>query len=103
MKELGYHLTFDSSKDNAFHLHKEDGIVRIVKQSKKGLYYTDTKKDHSEVSMLNTVIDNRTKFSQRDYSNAELARKIQKIIGRPSTRTFLSIVDRNLLRHYPVT
>ena len=33
---------------------------------------------------------------------AEL-QKVQKIIGRPSTKTFLSIVDKHLLPNYPVT
>ena len=78
MKEHGYRVTFDSAKDNAFHLHKEDGTVRIFNQSKKGLYYIDTKKDHNEINMLNTVEDNCAKYSQRDSSNAELALKTQR-------------------------
>ncbi len=53
--------------------------------------------------MINTVADNGTKYFQRDYSKAELTRKIQTIIGRPSTKTFLSIVDKNLLPNCPVT
>jgi hypothetical protein len=48
------------------------------------------------MSLINTVEDSGTnKYSQHDYSNAELARKIQKIIGRPSTKTMLSIVDKS--------
>jgi hypothetical protein len=106
VKEHGYRVTFDSSEGNAFHLHKNDGTVRVFKQSPKGLYYMDTKdtKDnHDEIIMVNTVEDNSTKYSQRDYSKAKMARKIQHIIGRPSTKTFLSIVDRNLLPNCPVT
>jgi hypothetical protein len=104
-KERGYRVTFDSAEGNAFHLHKDDGTVRVFQQSPKGLYYLDTKTghDHDEMSLINTVEDNGTKYSQRDYSKAELARKIQKIIGRPSTKTFLSIVDKNLLANCPVT
>jgi hypothetical protein len=103
VKERGYRVTFDSSDGNAFHLHKPDGMVRVFNQSPKGLYYLDTKADQVHVTMVNTVEDNGTKYSQRDYSKAELARKIQKIIGRPSTKTFLSIVDNNLLPNCPVT
>ena len=103
VKERGYRVTFDSSDGNAFHLHKPDGTVRVFNESPKGLYYLDTKKDQIQITMVNTVEDNSTKYSQRDYSKAELARKIQKIIGRPSTRTFLSIVDNNLLPNCPVT
>ena len=108
-KERGYRVTFDSADGNAFHLHKADGTVRVFKQSSKGLYYLDTKAGHeepardTEINLINTVADNGTKYSQRDYSKAELARKIQTIIGRPSTKTFLSIVDKNLLPNCPVT
>ena len=104
--ERGYHVTFDSSEGNAFHLHKSDGTVRVFKQSPKGLYYIDTKEDtcgHYDVNLVNTVEDNRNKYSQRDYSKAQLARKVQKIIGRPSTKTFLSIVDNHLLPYCPLT
>ncbi len=103
VKERGYRVTFDSSDGNAFHLHKPDGTIRVFNESTKGLYYLDTKADQIQVTMVNTVEDYGTKYSQRDYSKAELARKIQKIIGRPSTKTFLSIVDNNLLPNCPVT
>ena len=55
------------------------------------------------MNLVNTVEDNRIQYSERDYSKAVLARKVQKIIGRrPSTKTFLSIVDRNLFQNCPV-
>ena len=101
--ERGYQVTFDSSEGNAFHLHKADGTTRVFKQSPKGLYYIDTKEDTGVNLNINTVEDNRIKYSQRDYSKAQLARKVQKIIGRPSTKTFLSIVDNNLFPDCPVT
>ena len=129
VQELGYRVTYDTSDGHAFHLHKNDGTVRVFKQSKKGLYYLDTSentkdvtlvnehaemtneasdvdthiKDTNGVGLVNTVADNATKYSERDYSQAVLARKIQKIIGRPSTKTFLSIVEKNLLPNCPVT
>jgi Reverse transcriptase (RNA-dependent DNA polymerase) len=109
-QERGYRVTFDTEKGNAFHLTKHDGNVRVFKQSPKGLYYLDTNEAHDEVedtghydvNLVNTVEDNRIKYSDRDYSKAVLARKVQKIIGRPSTKTFLDIVDKNLLPNCPV-
>jgi hypothetical protein len=106
-KERGYWVTFDSAEGNAFHLRKVDDTVRIFRQSSKGLYYLNTKVEHEEtrdkeINLVNTVADNGTKYSQRDYFKAELARKIQTIIGRPSTKTFLTIVDKNLLPNCPV-
>jgi hypothetical protein len=105
-KERGYRVTLDSAEGNAFHLHKGDGTVRVFQQSPKGLYYLNTKTGHGhdEMSLVkNTVEDNGTKYSQRDYSKAELARKIQKIIERLNTIIFLSKVDKNLLANCPVT
>ena len=107
-KERGYRVTFDTEEGNAFHLTKHDGTVRVFKQSPKGLYYIDTKEQdhedtgHYDVNLINTVEDNRIKYSERDYSKAVLARKVQKIIGRPSTMTFLGIVDKNLFQNCPV-
>jgi hypothetical protein len=103
VKEHGYRVTFDSSDGNAFHLHKSDGGVRIFTQSIKGLYYLDTQEDTKGVSLVNTVADNAVKYSERDYSKAKLARSVQKIIGRPNTRTFISIVEKNQLPNCPVT
>jgi hypothetical protein len=53
--------------------------------------------------LVNTVDDNKSKYTNRDYSQATLARKIQNIIGRPSTKTFLHIVDNNLMPNCPIS
>jgi transposase InsO family protein len=53
--------------------------------------------------MINTVADNRSSYTNRAYSRAILARKIQRTIGRPSTKQYISIVERNLLPNCPVT
>jgi hypothetical protein len=42
-------------------------------------------------------------YTNRNYSMAELARQIQKRIGRPSTKTFLKIVENKLLPNCPIT
>eukprot|EP00978_Attheya_sp_CCMP212_P009273 scaffold21935_cov53-Attheya_sp.AAC.1 len=55
------------------------------------------------VTLVNTVKDNSSNYTSRDYSRALLARKIQHIIGRPSTRTFMHIVEKNLLPNCPIT
>jgi hypothetical protein len=50
---------------------------------------------------VNTVAENRTNFNNQDYGHAEKARQIQKLIWRPSTRSFLKYVDNNLLPTCP--
>ena len=97
----GYKVIYDSSGGNKFTVNKPDGIQMQFSQSAQGLFYIDTKE--TGMVFINTVADNRSKYTNRDYSRAELARKIQNTIGRPSTRTFLHIVDNNLLQNCPIT
>ena len=56
----------------------------------------------TDVTLVNTVDDNRSNYTNRDYSCAVLACQLQKIIGRPSTCTFTKIVENNLLPNCPV-
>jgi hypothetical protein len=83
---------------------KKDGKVRTFKQSAKGLYYLETIQPEVKGAVLiNTVIDNQYKYSTKAYSQALLARKLQRIIGRPSTRQLVSILNNNQLPNSPVT
>lgn len=102
VRDHGCVITYNSSKANEFHVTKRDGTVRIFKQSPTGLFYMDTKNDTGEL-LITTVEDKRSKYTNREYSQAVLARKIQRMIGRPSTKQFLEIVTNNLLPNCPVT
>jgi hypothetical protein len=51
---------------------------------------------------INLVSDNKAKYSNEDYRRAVLARKIQVLIGRPSTRDYIRIVDNGLLPNCPI-
>jgi hypothetical protein len=103
VKNNGNRVTYDSAAGNEFHVHKPDGKVRVFSESERGLYFMDASASKTENLFVNTVEDNKAKFTSRDYSQAILARKIQKTIGRPSTRTFINIVKNNLLRNCPIT
>ena len=123
MKEQGYRVTYDSEGGNHFKLVKSDGTFRTFTESKRGLYYLDTMKpevigndsgtgemgsetegeDASGVAMINTVAGNRSKYTNRAYLRAVLARKIQHMIGRPSTREFIQIVEKHLLPNCPIS
>eukprot|EP00978_Attheya_sp_CCMP212_P031138 scaffold116611_cov32-Attheya_sp.AAC.1 len=82
---------------------RPDGDNRTFQSSPRGLlYYMDAAK-MTGVTLVNTAKDNSSNYTSRDYSRALLARKIQHIIGRPSTRTFMHIVEKNLLPNCPIT
>ena len=53
-----YHVTFDSGNTNEFVVHKSGG-THWFKQSARGIYYFDVVT--SDVSLINTVSDNKSK------------------------------------------
>ena len=102
-----YHVTYDSRRGqspNQFVVHKADGGERRFQQSKRGLYYLDTAAtENHTVLTVNTVESNKTKYAERDYSRAKLARQIQVLVGRPELKDFLRYIDGNFLPNCPVT
>ena len=107
VKEHGYRVTYDSDGGNSFSVHKSDGTVRVFKESNRGLYYLDTDDQDKEANAstvlnITTVADKRSNYTNRAYSRAVLARNIQKMIGRPSTKEFIKIVENNLLINCPI-
>lgn len=80
VKGKGYAVTYDSAEGNCFKVVKPDGTVRVFKQSPCGLYYLDARIEKG-TTLVNTVQHNRSKYTNRDYSRALFARKLQGVIG----------------------
>ena len=103
-----YRVTFDSDINNQFIVHRPDRTQLISQQSSRGLYFLDTSLTPQPVNgtrgtvLVTTVADNTNSFSNADYSQAVLARKIQKTIGRPTTWAFIYFIENNLLPNCPV-
>jgi Zinc knuckle len=95
------HVVYDSKKGNEFVLIKAGGSKTVFKQSEQGLYYVDTAKEGSV--FIYTVADNQFKYTSRELIRADAARRLQQIIGRPSTRDLINIVNKNLLPNCTVT
>jgi hypothetical protein len=102
--EEKYRVTYDSMDSKQFLVHKGNGVVRKFKQSKNGLFYLDAKEPNDEIGtvLVNTVADNKIKYTNAAYKQATLARRLHNIIGRPSARAFLNIVEKNILKYCPV-
>ena len=102
MKALGFRVNFDSKSSNEFHVEKLNGTTRVFHQSSHGLYYMDT--EATGISLVNTVAaDDQSNFTKNDYSLAILACQIKKMIGLPSNKRSLNIVDNSLLKNCSVT
>jgi hypothetical protein len=96
-----YHVAFDSKSGGSFVVTKPDGTVFNFKQSDGGLYFLDT--NETAIIMVNTVAQNKAKYTNADYLNALQARQLQIKIGRPSTKDFIQIVTSNQLPNCTVT
>ena len=59
-------MTYDSSKDNMFMVHKPDMVV-CFKESSHGLFYHDT--TNREIALLNSVEENAMKYSCCDNNS----------------------------------
>ena len=62
----------------------------------------NTKAD-SGVTLVNTVADNGSKYTNEDYLWAVQGRELQIKIGRPSLKDFLKIIAENQLPNYPLS
>ena len=53
--------------------------------------------------MVNTVAENKAKYTNNDYLHAMRARELQMIVGRPSTVAFVDLLKRNVIANCPIT
>ncbi len=98
-----HRITYDSHEGNEFTVHKPDGTARIFKESTNGLFYFDTASSSSEhIALVSTVEKNKSRFTSRDYTRAQLARKIQVLVGRPELKDFITYLDNNMLPNCPI-
>jgi len=44
-------------------------------------------------TFINTVDNNKTKYTIKEYSDAVRSRSLQNIIGRPSTQDFIKYME----------
>jgi hypothetical protein len=80
-----YHVSYDSEHGNCFVVTKPDGTAFKFEQSDSGLFYLDT--SICGVSLVTSVADNKSRYTNADYMKAVTARNLQIKIGRPVLRT----------------
>jgi Zinc knuckle len=95
-------LSLKNVKGNgSFYVTKPNGTTHEFRESQSGLYYMDT--NTQGVMMINTVSENKERYTNEDYQRALKAREIQIKIGRPSYKDFVRIVTDRLLNNCPIT
>jgi hypothetical protein len=66
-----------------------------------GLHYHDT--NHRQLTMVSTVKEESEGYSQRQLTQAKIARAFQAKVGHPSTQDLKTIIKNNLIVNCPVT
>lgn len=100
-----FRVTYDSGVDDAFYLHKNDRETLRFAPNGQGLYYLDlsnTQGSCSTFSLVTTVQDQQSQYTNRGIQQAQLAQRAQNIMMRPPTRKFIDIVSKNLIRNCPI-
>jgi hypothetical protein len=95
-----HRITFDSEKENAFIVHHTDKGNMKFKCNPKGLYTFEVSDKYlqKESHLINTVKENRVRYTQRQFEQAKKVRELYHIVGTPTIEVF-----KTLLRNCPVT
>ena len=95
-----YRVTYDSSTDGVFTVHKPGQQLHFV-MHKDGLHYHDTR--NCDITLVQTVQENEEGYSQRQIQDTKKARDLYAKVGYPSVRDFKTIITKNLILNCPVT
>ena len=100
-------VTMDSSRSHSMDVHRKDGTIMSFVEHPSGLYiYRNTNASNDCVSaytLLSTVAEHKRLFSRRQIQQADLARKLYRMLGRPDEKVFRSILRDNMILNCPVT
>jgi hypothetical protein len=103
-------VTMDTEFEPAMCVHRRDGSLMRFTEHPTGLYVFDsaspsnsTNTTVSAYTFLSTVTENKKLFTRREIDNADAARTLYRMIGRPSESDFLTLLSKNLIRNCPVT
>jgi hypothetical protein len=100
----GYRITYDSEKEDAFIVHLPDKPVRF-KRIGMNLYVfkPNTTIEAENAQMLNTVEENKTFFTERQFQRAKRAHHLFHALGKPWINDFKAMICMNTINNNPVT
>jgi Zinc knuckle len=102
-------VAMDTSKAAEIVIYKHNGTKLKFVESGKGLYYYDTdantkaRNTSTNYSFVSSVVENKAKFTTRQVNDADLAKRVYALVGRPSHATFLKMIRENMIDGCPIT
>jgi len=95
-------VTYNSTLNEGFLVHKADGTTQVFGPSKKGLFVSDVQDNAGHV-FVNTDAKNKSKYTIKEYSDAVCVHSLQDIIGCPTTADFIKYIEDNMIPNCPIT
>lgn len=97
-----FRITLDTAVAQGFFVHRNDGSTRRFDRADCNLYVCDLR--NTQASLLVTTVKGQKEFySDLDVRRAKAARKLQEVLGYPSTKAFLRMIDNNMIKNCAVT
>ena len=99
-----HRVTFDSSKENAFIVHRPSGIVKFP-ANKIGLYTYEvpgSKGQPEQAHLIDTVKENRSGYTQNQFTRAVRARELYHLLGAPTLDNYKGFIKMNGVHNCPV-
>ena len=99
-----YGITYDSEEEDVFIVHLPDKPVRFERIGMNlYVFKPPTTVKAENALMLNTVEENKTFYTERQFERAKRARDLFHVLGTPSTNDFKAIIHLNMINNNPVT
>jgi hypothetical protein len=99
-------VTMDSALHSAICVHRKDGSIMKFEAHPSGLYVfnaNSVKDPVTAYTLVTTVADQKKLFTPRQVADADKARDLYRMIGRPSEADFQRILQNNFIHNCPVT
>jgi hypothetical protein len=99
-------VTMDSTRSPSISVHRPDGTVMSFSEHPSGLYIHSLQQPQDrihECTLLATVADNKKSFTPREISQADAARKLYRLLGRPDEKVFRNLLSNNHIINCPLT
>jgi hypothetical protein len=97
-------VTMDTAIENAFYVYNEDGSYVKFVPSSNGMYCLEIgPNDGPHVMAIQTVADEKSKFSNIDCTRADAIRKLHEVMACPSDYDLANAVEHNIIGNTPFT
>ena len=99
-----FRITYDSEREDAFIVNLPNKPVRFERIGMNlYVFKPKVKASPEKAQLLNTVEENKTFFTQRQFERAKRARDLYHALGTPSINDFKAILRMNSINNNPVT